>query len=273
MGIEDLGKFGKLGKGAGDVGTAFMKSQKGLAMIDAAVSAGKVGGDAASMAKYASEQAALINKGVLERMGRFTGKLEKASSTKLIGMGKTLSEQVGTYSAQLAKQLGDPKAADELAKLINPKVTSIYKKSMKLSKKGLIGKTDEGLSLTGRAAEDVAEANATLGSRILNGIWPPGRGSVILAGMGILIWAGPLDALAGITTTLERFNFLPEGTTNGLIAFWGRLRGFITAVLWAAILLGTFWVMNMIFGAAKTAKGVVDSVTDNIVPDAEPSGA
>jgi len=273
MGIEDVAKFAKFGRGAGDVGTAFMKSQKGLAMVDAAVTAGKVGGDAASMAKYASEQAAIINKGVLERMGRFTKQLDKASSNKLMGMGKTLSEQVGTYSAQLAKKLGDPSAAGELSKLINPKVTSIYKKSMKMSKKNLIGKTDEGAALTGRAADDVAEANATFGSRILNGIWPPGRGSVILAGMGILIWAGPLDALAGLTTTLERFNFLPEGTTNGLIAFWGKLRGFITAVLWAAILLGTFWVMNMVFGAAKTAKGVVDAVTDNIVPDAEPSGA
>ena len=38
-------------------------------------------------------------------------------------------------------------------------------------------------------------------------------------------------------------------------------------------ILGTFWIMNMIFGAAKTAKGVVDSVSDNIVPDAKPSGA
>ena len=41
----------------------------------------------------------------------------------------------------------------------------------------------------------------------------------------------------------------------------------------AHLILGTFWIMNMIFGAAKTAKGVVDSVSDNIVPDAKPSGA
>ena len=128
-------------------------------------------------------------------------------------------------------------------------------------------------TLTGKAADDVAEANATLGSRILNGVWPPGWGSVFIAGIGYLIWAGPLDALAGLTTTLERFNFLPEGTTNGLIAFWGKLRGFITLVLWGGILFGVFWVMNMVFGAAKTAKGVVDAVTDNIVPDAESSGA
>ena len=74
-------------------------------------------------------------------------------------------------------------------------------------------------------------------------------------------------------TFLERFGFLPEGTTNGLVAFWGRLRGFITIVVWGVVIFGTFWVMNMIFGAAKTAKGVVDSVSDNIVPDAEPSGA
>ena len=99
------------------------------------------------------------------------------------------------------------------------------------------------------------------------------KGRLIIAGIGYLIWAGPLDALAGLTTTLERFNFLPEGTTNGLIAFWGKLRGFITLVLWGGILFGIFWVMNMVFGAAKTAKGVVDAVTDNIVPDAEPSGA
>ena len=262
----------KLGS-VGDVGSAFMKTQKGLGMIEAAVSAGKVSGDAASMAKYASEQAAIINKGVLERMGRFTKQLDNASSNKLIGMGKTLSEQVGTYSAQLAKTLGDPKVADELAKLINPKVTTIYKKSMKASKKSLLGKVDDGATLTGKAGDDVAEANATLGSRIVNGIWPPGRITLVVAGIGYLIWAGPLDALAGLTTTLERFNFLPEGTTNGLIAFWGKLRGFITLVLWGGILLGIFWVMNMVFGAAKTAKGVVDAVTDNIVPDAESSGA
>ena len=49
-----------------------MKTQKGLAMVDAAVTAGKVGGDAASMAKYASEQAAIINKGVLDKLGGFS---------------------------------------------------------------------------------------------------------------------------------------------------------------------------------------------------------
>jgi len=272
MSKYDLSGLTKLGKGA-DVGTNFMKSQKGMALIDAAIASGKVTDDAASITKFAQEQVAIINKGVLDKMAGFTRQLDNASSNKLITMGSTLTEQVAKYSDELAAKLGDPEAAGQLAKLINPKVTSVYKKSMKASKKNLIGKVDDGASLSGRAADDVAEANATFGSKVLNGIWPPGKTSLIIAGMGYIIWAGPLDALSGAVTFLERFGFLPEGTTNGLIAFWGKLRGFITAVLWGAIILGTFWVMNMVFGAAKTAKGVVDSVSDNLVPDAEPSGA
>ena len=104
MGLEDLTKLGKFGK-ATDVGTAFMKTQKGLSMIEAAVSAGKIAEDASSIAKYASEQAAIINKGVLDKLGGFTKQLDKASSNKLITMGSTLTEQVGKYSARLSQNI------------------------------------------------------------------------------------------------------------------------------------------------------------------------
>lgn len=260
-------------KKADDIGTAFMRGSKGQALVDAAIASGKISDDAASIAKFTEETVTTINRGVMKESGKWTKRIEDASPQKLAQMGGTLAEQVQSFSSTLAKSIGDPGAAGDLAKLLNPKVTSIYKKSTKASARRLIGKADDGASLTGRAADDVAEANATMGSKILNGIWPPGKGSLIIAGMGYIIWAGPLDALSGAVTFLERYGFLPEGTTNGLIAFWGRLRGFITAVLWGAIILGTFWVMNMVFGAAKTAKGVVDSVSDNILPDAEPSGA
>ena len=79
--------------------------------------------------------------------------------------------------------------------------------------------------------------------------------------------------MGSIFKTLENIGFLPDGFTSGFITLWGKLRGFITFVLFGAFILGTFWIMNMVFGAAKTAKSVVDGVSDNIVPDAKPSGA
>jgi len=273
-----MGLFTGVGATA-DVGKAVMKSKAGAGLIDAAIASGKITGDAASINKFKASKIAEINKGVLDKINGFTKQLDnaaKGSPNKLIGMGKTLREQSSKYGNDLAIKLGDPKLGNDITKAINGKINDIYKTSMKQGQKNLIGKTTADVGKGGiKSAGDIPEGAF---SRFANGTWakadtPLGRTALVIAGVGFIFSSSFLDLGAGILKTLENIGFLPDGTTSGFISLWGKIRGFITVVLFGALILGTFWIMNMVFGAAKTAKGVVDSVTDNIVPDAEPSGA
>ena len=257
-----------------DVGTDVMSSVAGKGLIDAAIKSGKITDDAASISKFKAEKIAEINKGVLDKINGFTRQLDNASPSKLIGMGKTIREQSAKYADDLANKMGDPELATTISKALNSKVDDIYKTSMKKSQRSLIGKTADDVGTAGiKGADDIPQGPF---NRLANGTWGAAKnntGKLVLAGVGFYIWSTGLDGIGGILRTLENIGFLPDGTFSGFVTFWGKLRGFITFVLFGALILGTFWVMNMIFGAAKTAKGVVDSVTDNIVPDAEPSGA
>ena len=265
--------WGKLGGAGADVGTAIVgKYGDDLAQI--AIKSGKITDDAASIAKFKSQKIAEINDSVIKRIDRFTKKLGEASPSKMLGMGKTLREQSAKWGEDMAKKLGDPEIAGDISKAMNSKVDDIYKKSVKKSQRNLIGKTADDVGTAGiKGADDIPQGPF---NRFANGTWGAAKnnsGKLVIAGFGFYIWAYGLEGLGGIVKTLENIGFLPDGTFSGFVTFWSKLRGFITFVLFGALILGTFWVMNMVFGAAKTAKGVVDSVSDNIVPDAKPSGA
>ncbi len=267
------GKGAKIAGVGADVGTAIItKHGDDLARI--AIKSGKITDDAASIAKFKSQKIADINKGVIRRIDDFTKKLGGASSSKLLGMGKTLREQTAKWGEDIAKTLGDPKIAGDINKAMGSKVDDIYKDSVIKSQKSLIGKTIDDVGTVGiKTADDIPSGPF---NKFANGTWGAAKnntGKLVLAGVGFYIWSYGLEGFGGIVKTLENIGFLPDGTFSGFTTLWGNLRGFITVVLFGAFILGTFWIMNMIFGAAKTAKGVVDSVSDNIVPDAKPSGA
>jgi len=246
-------------------------------MVSVAIKSGKLTDDAASIAKFKNAKILEINTGIIKKTQDFTtqfGKAAKANPSKLIGMGKTLNESSAKYADELAASLGDPKLAAPLRKAMNTKVTGIFKDAMKKGQKGLIGKT--AADVGGAGLKTVDEIPTGPFNKLANGTWggiKKNKGKIALAGVGFLFWSGGLDGLGSVLKTLETVGFLPEGTTNGFISLWGKLRGFITVVLFGAVILGIFYIANIVFGAAKTAKSVVDSVTDNIVPDAKPSGA
>jgi hypothetical protein len=268
-----LGKSGKIAGMGADIGTSIM-SKHGDDLARIAIKSGKITDDAASIAKFKSQKIAKINEGVIKRIDSFTKRLDEAAPSKILGMGKTLREQTAKWGEDMATTLGDPKIAGDINKAMGSKVDDIYKDSVIKSQKSLIGKTVDDVGTAGiKTVDDIPSGPF---NKFANGTWGFAKrntGKLVLAGVGFYIWSYGLEGLGSIFKTLENIGFLPDGTYSGFVTFWGKLRGFITFVLFGAFILGTFWIMNMIFGAAKTAKGVVDSVSDNIVPDAKPSGA
>ncbi len=267
------GKGSKIAGVGADVGTTII-NKFGDDLAQVAIKSGKITDDAASIAKFKSQKIAEINGGVIKRIDAFTKKVDGASANKILGMGSTAREQTAKWGEDIAKKLGDPSIAGDINKAMGSKVDDIYKSAMIKSQKNLIGKTVDDVGTKGiKTADDIPSGPL---NKFANGTWgfaKKNTGTLILAGIGFTIWTAGLDGLGGIFKTLETIGFLPDGFTSGFMTLWGKLRGFITVVLFGAFILGTFWIMNMIFGAAKTAKGVVDSVSDNIVPDAKPSGA
>ena len=268
-----LGKSGKIAGMGADIGTSIM-SKHGDDLARIAIKSGKITDDAASIAKFKSQKIAKINEGVIKRIDSFTKRLNEASPSQMLGMGKTLREQTAKWGEDMATTLGDPKIAGDINKAMGSKVDDIYKDSVIKSQKSLIGKTVDDVGTAGiKTVDDIPSGPF---NKFANGTWGFAKrntGKLVLAGVGFYIWSYGLEGLGSIFKTLENIGFLPDGFTSGFTTLWGNLRGFITVVLFGAFILGTFWIMNMIFGAAKTAKGVVDSVSDNIVPDAKPSGA
>ena len=269
-----MAKWWKPFTSAGDVGTSVVaKYGDDIVRMAGPSVVSKAGGETAYLAKVTTD----INKGVMKQLDNFANKLSGATPGKLTKIRNQLAENAQTYTASISKSAGLPAdVAGDLQKALNSKMGGMFIDATKKSNKGLIGKVDDVAGATGKTADEIAEANATLGSRILNGTWGTAKrnkGKIVLAGIGYVVWSGGLDLVGGAAKFLERHGFIPEGSTGALAAFWSNLRGFITFILWGGIILGTFWIMNMVFGVAKTAKGVVDTVTDNIVPDGEPSGA
>ena len=75
-------------------------------------------------------------------------------------------------------------------------------------------------------------------------------------------------------TTLENYGILPAGATAKVVAFWGRMRGFITIVIWVVLGYVVYKIMNVIFVGTKAVGSGLDSVADAIAPEEpEPAGA
>jgi hypothetical protein len=103
--MASLFSFGKLGGAGADVGTAIVgKYGDDLAKI--AIRTGSLTDDAASISKFKAQKIAEINDSVIKRIDRFTKKLNEASPSKVLGMGKTLREQSAKWGQDMAAKTG-----------------------------------------------------------------------------------------------------------------------------------------------------------------------
>ena len=83
-----------------------------------------------------------------------------------------------------------------------------------------------------------------------------------------------MDLVTGTAGVLEKYGILPEGSTAKVVAFWGRMRGFITLVIWVVLGYVVYKIMNVIFVGTKAVGSGLDSVADAIAPEEpEPAGA
>ena len=270
--------LGLFRRGGRSVGEEIATSSAGRQLIDRRILDAGLEVTQANKDVFARELILEINEGILTKTTGFAKSLDnaigKSSQAGLSKIAANTSEQATKYADELAAQLGDPKLAKPLGRAMRKRIDDIYLDATKNTARQSLGKTSKELAEEG--AEELAEANVGLGRRLLNGAWankgPLAVAGLAVAGVGFIMWGGLGTLLSDVTTTLERWGFLPEGATQNLITFWGKLRGLITVAIWLVVGFGIFYVMNMIFGTAKAVGKVVDAVTPDS-PDSEATGA
>ena len=271
-----LGLFARGGGKSLSVGEEIATSSAGRQLIDKRLADSGLDATKANKEKITQEFVAEVNQGFLKKTQGFSTKLDnaigKSSQGALARIAADMSEQASKYADDLAKTLGDPKLAKPLKRSMLSRTNRIYMDATKANARKILGKT--GKEVGQEAGEQIAKQS--LGSRLLNGVWankgPLAVAGLAVAGVGFIMWGGVGTLLSDVTTTLERWGFLPEGATQNLITFWGKLRGFITVAIWLVVGFGVFYIMNMIFGTAKAVGKVVDTVTPDS-PDSEATGA
>ena len=235
-------------------------------------------------------------------------KMDKASMIRVKGWNTTLKNAIGqvdsksyanlvqvqgtqasSYAGAIVKDLGLPaRASKSLTKTLNNTMEGMWKNGTLDNARSLIGKVEEPTKAIAKGSDNIVVSTAKGGGildKIVNGTYgiKAGAGAVkakpltsvvVLATVLYVIGFDlPLRIGAGIVSTFEKWGFLPTGSTNGLIAMWGRLRSIITVVIFGGLLVATFYIMNVLFGAAKSVKSGIDTVADAVTPDAKPSGA
>jgi len=205
-----------------------------------------------------------INEGMLKKTQGFARQIDNATSpAQQARLAKNTIEQSAKYADELAIKMGDPELAPMLRKAFTRRTNQIYKEgTKKQAKVALRQATTEGLE---EGVEEVSQGflGRTVGNLVKK--YPRlSKGALILGGAGILVWYGVGNLFETVVSGLERFGFIPEGSTTKLIAFWSKLRGFITVAIFVVGFGVIFYVMNTILGTAKAVGAVADVVT----PDA-----
>jgi len=278
--------LGDLGKGTvKSVGKNVAGSRAGRQLIRKQLTDAGLDTSKKNMDEYAVKLAADIDGKVIQKTTNFDAKLVNAagkespsSFAKIVG---NIAEDSNKYATEIAEELGDLGLVDDLSKALNSKFTKMAKVSTKKSARSVIGKSADELAEAGASDEVVEAATEGFGRKLLNGTVATAKkyprlstGFVVIAGVGVLMWSGTMDVFTGTTGVLERFGILPEGSTAKVVAFWGRMRGFITLVIWVVLGYVVYKIMNVIFVGTKAVGSGLDSVADAIAPEEpEPAGA
>ena len=190
-----------------------------------------------------------MDSAVTGQMGKWQGRLTKAAGNVDNGSYANLvvrqGEEVSKYATKVIDDLGLPaRYAGDLKTTMNRMMGDMWENGPKATAKAQIGATDNIVAAVAKGGDEAipivsagaAKAPSML-SKAVNGTL---TSMVVLAGVAYVIgWEIPFDIIGGIVRTLENIGFLPDGTMNGLVAMWGRLRNIITIVIFSGMIYVT----------------------------------
>tara|TARA_B100000902_G_scaffold5297_1_gene6886 strand:- start:4601 stop:5431 length:831 start_codon:yes stop_codon:yes gene_type:complete len=267
------------------VGKTVSKGRKGQKLIRKRLADAGLDATRKNLDDYTKQLAADIDASILKKTTNFdrklvtaAGKESPSSFAKVVG---NIGEESNKMATEIAEELGDLGLVDDLSKALSSKFTKMAKASTKKSARSVIGKSADELVEVGATDEVVDAATVGFSRKLLNGTVATAKkyprlstGFVVIAGVGVLMWSGTMDIFTGTAGVLERFGILPKGATAKVVAFWGRMRGFITLVIWIVLGYVVYKIMNVIFVGTKAVGSGLDSVADAIAPEEpEPAGA